>query len=289
MSRLTLLHINIIGVVVALIVAGGLYFTIITGAQEERKTAQAAFEKVQGEANTWNTAKASLDGAIKARDEATRDYKGFEVKYMPRLGLKKTRLETMRDVFWPNNGKSWPERFRATLFRYMNTERRRTGVVWLNPEVAILGPYGPDPNAIQMGPVLRYDFPMQVRAKSMAALNSHLSNWPSIRLAGVPVVSGLQVEGNSPNLTANYNLSLTIIVHDAIPPTDQKVGGSQSGGGGGGGGGGGAGRGLPGMGGPGGGGFGSGGGGGFGGGGSGGPGGSGGGGGPARAGAAAGG
>ena len=32
MSRLTLLHINIIGVVVALIVAGGLYFTIITGA-----------------------------------------------------------------------------------------------------------------------------------------------------------------------------------------------------------------------------------------------------------------
>jgi hypothetical protein len=249
MSRLTMLHINIIGVVVALIVAGGLYFTLITGAQEERTKAQAAYDKVLGEANTWTTARKSLDAAIKERDDANRDYKAFEAKYMPRLGLKPTRVATMMDVFWPNNGKSWPERFRRTLFTYMNAERRRTGVVWLNPEVATLGPYGPDPNAIAMGPVLRYDFPMQVRARSMAAVNSHLANWPSIRMAGVPVVSGLQVEGNSPNLTANYNLSLTILVHDPQPPIDNAVGGSASGGGGGfgGGGGGGRGRGLPGF------------------------------------------
>lgn len=237
MSRLTLLHINIIGVVVALIVAGGLYFTIITGAQEERKKAEESFHGVEGRAAKYDTAKKALAKAQQDQAQAKADYARFEAQYMPILGYTGDRMTTMMRVFWPNGGKSWPERFRRTLFTYMNAERKRTGVTWLNPEVVTLGPYGPDPNAISYGPVLTYSYPMQVRAKSMAALNAHLRNWPSIKSAGVPVVSGLQVQGNSPNLTATYNLALTIIVRDTIPPADTRVGGSGSGSGGGGGGG----------------------------------------------------
>jgi hypothetical protein len=145
----------------------------------------------------------------------------------------------MMKVFWPNNGKSWPERYRRTLFNYMAAEQRRTGVVWMNPGVTAMGPFGPDPNSIQLGPVLTYTYNMQVRAKSMAALNAHIRNWPSIKMAGVPVVSALQFQGNSPNLEATYTLSLTIIVRDKQPGPDPRVGGTSSGGGGGFGGGGG--------------------------------------------------
>jgi hypothetical protein len=243
MSRLTLLHINIIGVVVALIVAGGLYFTMITGAIDERTKAQASYQGVEDRANKFDTNKRDLASATAEKAKAEAEYKVYEAQYMPRIGYTADRMTTMMRVFWPNNGKSWPERFRRTLFAYMNAERKRTGVVWLNPEVVTLGPYGPDPNAIQLGPVLTYTYPMQVRARSMAAINAHLRNWPTIRNAGTPVVSGLTVAGNSPNLTANYTLQLTIIVHEPMPPTDPKVGGSASGGGGGFGGGGPMGRG----------------------------------------------
>jgi hypothetical protein len=261
MSRLTLLHINIIGVVVALIVAGGLYFTIITGAIDARTKAESDLKGVKDREAQFGTHEAMLAKANRDKVEAEKNYALYKRDYIPVIGYKTNRLDTMRYVFWPNNGKSWPERFRRTLSAYMNGERRRNGVVWLNPEVTAMGPFGPNPNTIdagrqgeQLGPVLHYDYQMQVRAPSMSALNRHLRNWPSIRKAGVPTINGLQVTGNSPSLQATYNLTLTIIVEEPIPALDGRLGGTSSGGGGGGGGRGGFGGGVsPGGGGPGGG------------------------------------
>ena len=50
MSRLTLLHINIIGAVVAIIVAVALYFTIITSAQDQITKNQSENTEVVGRA-----------------------------------------------------------------------------------------------------------------------------------------------------------------------------------------------------------------------------------------------
>jgi hypothetical protein len=243
MSRLTLLHINIIGVVVAIIVAAGLYFTLITGAQDQKQQAETAYKGVKDRADKLDTAKKNLKKALADEKQAQAQYVVYERQYMPVLGYTNDRMSTMMRVFWPNNGKSWPERFRRTVINWMNSEKRRNGVTWLNPNLLVLPSYGPDPNSIdagrqgeKLGPVLHYDYPMQVMGKNVASLMSHVRNWPNISNAGMPVVTGLTISGNSPNLTASYNITFTVIVHEPIPPIDPRVGGSSGSGGGGGGG-----------------------------------------------------
>jgi hypothetical protein len=230
---------------------------LITGAQDQKQLAETALKAVQDREAKWPTADKALKKAINDQKVAQAQYGVFERQYMPVLGYKTDRMSTMMQVFWPNNGKSWPERFRRTVINWMNAEKRRTGVTWLNPNVLALPAYGPDPNNIdagrqgeQLGPVLHYDYQMQVMGKNVDSLMKHLQNWPNITNAGVPVISGWTISGNSPNLVASYNLTFTIIVHEPIPPKDPRVGGSSSGGGGGGGGFGGGGRFGGGMGGP---------------------------------------
>ncbi|MCC6730494.1 MAG: hypothetical protein IT208_14255 [Chthonomonadales bacterium] len=235
MSRLTVLHINIIGLVVVILVGVALYFTMITSAMEQQRTAKQEHDSVVQVADTLPTARRALETAKKEKALADAQYRVYEAQYMPVLGYTGDRLTTMIRVFWPNKGRSWPERFIRTLRGHMRTEAKRHAIVWENPAVLQLGPYGPDPNSIDLGPVLKYTFPMAVRARNLSSLMAHVTSWPRISGAGVPVVEGLQISGNSPNLRASYNLTLTIIVHEMVPPTDPRVSGSGGGGRGGGG------------------------------------------------------
>ena len=144
--------------------------------------------------------------------------------------------------FWPNRGRSWPERYQRTVNSWMNGEKKRFGIQWDNPTVNAMGPYGPNPNAIDAGQVgeglgengLHYRYPMQIRAKTVQAIERHFRNWPNVHNAGVPVASNLQIAGNTPNMTATYDLTFTLILHEKIPAADGRLGGSASGGGGGG-------------------------------------------------------
>ncbi len=254
MGKLTLLHINIIGVVVAIIVALGIWFTLITGAQEDRQKAESAEKLVEDRANKAATAAAALKKAISDKQIAEVAYRRYEVVYMPRIGYARftgpdARVRMMKELFWPNNGKSWPERYRRIIATYMAAERRRNGIIWANPLVTALPPYGPNPNTIEaatgdkLGPVLHYSYDMQVSGKSLGSLINHEKGWPSITGAGVPVVDSVQIVGNSPNLTMTYRLTFTLILTDEdvknMPPEDPRVGGESgtaNGGGGGGGG-----------------------------------------------------
>ena len=243
MGKLTTLHINIIGLVAALIVAGGLYYTMITGAQDERQKAEASEKAVSDRAAKLKTALGNLKSAEKARDLAIASYTVYEKQYMPVVNYNQDRVVNMMRDFWPNNGKSWPERFRRTVNAHMSRESKRNGVVWLNPGDLVLGPYGPNPNTIdagkpgeELGPVLHFDMTVQIRASSIRAIEQHVKNWPSIRGAGVPVVTNLRITGNSPDLEAVYNLTLTIILRDTdkIPAKNPRISGSSGSGGGGG-------------------------------------------------------
>lgn len=245
MSRLTLLHINIIGVVVAVALGAALYFTLITSAQDRIKKNQTEYNNVKTEADKLPQAKASLKKAQEAKATAERDWGIFQSQYTPVIGYNSNwdRVETMIKLFWPNNGRSWPERFMRTVRQYMQQEAKTNGIVWENPGVLVLGPYGPDPNTIDLSippgdglgenGTIHYTFPMAVRAKSLPSLLRHIKNWPSIRGAGVPVVENLNLSGNSPNLRATYDLTLTIILSDAevkaIPPVEPRVGGTGGG------------------------------------------------------------
>lgn len=252
MSKLTILHINIIGAVVCVIVAVALYFTIITAGFEDVNKAQAALKAVQDREAKFTTAQKALETAKKNRDLAIADYRLFEAEYMPvigypPLGSKPTgdeRLKLMMRLFWPNNGRSWPERFIKLVRGHMAAERKVNGIEWENPGVLTLPAFGPDPNTIEaaqpgegLGPVLHYRYTMSVRARSLDALMRHVRNWTTARSMGVPTVEGLQITGNSPDLRATYTLTLTIILRDEefkrIPPTNPRIAGSGGGGGGG--------------------------------------------------------
>jgi len=239
MSRLTLLHINIIGAVVAIIVGVALYFTIITSAQDEVKKSEDVYKQVKARADKWDENDGTLKKALAAKAQAETAYARYQDQYMPTLGYTADRLTTMQKVFWPNNGRSWPERFIRTINSHMAREQKQNGIVWENKGVVALGPYGPDPNAIDagqtgegLGPVLHYRYPMAVRARSLAGLLNHLRDWPSVRGIGVPVIENWQMTGNSPELRATYDLTLTIITHEEPPPLNPRIGGQQTAGGG---------------------------------------------------------
>ncbi len=248
MSKLTMMHIHIIGGVMAVIVAVGLYFTVITGAQDTKEAAQKKLTDIEGRASKLTASKSAYEKAVKEQKMAEANYAIYEKKYMPVLNYTGDRLTTMMRVFWPNGGKSWPERYQKKFNAWMTGEQRRYGIIWDNPSVIAMGPFGPNPNTIDAGAAgeglgkesgLHYSYQMQVQAKSIQAVMNHVKNWPNISEMGVPVVSNVQIAGNSPTLTATYNLTLTMILHEKIPDADPRVGGSSSGGAAGGAGGGG--------------------------------------------------
>jgi hypothetical protein len=235
MSRLKALHIHLIGVFVAAGVAAGLYFTLIPPASENVKTQKAAYDAVHTEAMTRSREEQGYKKAVADKLDAEARYRVYEAQYMPKFGFKSTRLATMRYVFWPNHGKSWPERFIKTVQTHMDRQTKANGIVWLNPGVITYPAYGPDPNGIPKyiggdlaQPIFRYSFPVEVQAPNMTRLLRHLQAWYRIRNAGVPVVEGLQIAGNSPNLQAKYNVSLTIIMHDTLPAANPRIGGSDA-------------------------------------------------------------
>ncbi len=238
MSRLTLLHINLIGAFVAIVVGVALYFTIITSAQDAQKAQEATYNEVNGRAVQLPTAQAARDDAVKEEKQTTRDYQVFSGKYMPTLGFTGNRIKTMMAVWWPNRGRSWPERFIRGVRNHMNREQRRFKVVWTNPQVLQLPSYGPDPNAIDMGDnddTLTFGpYPFVVRCPSLQAANNHIRSWNSVSGLGVPSVEGTTLTGNSPNLFCSYNVRFTIILKEKIPPTDPKITGGGGGGAGGG-------------------------------------------------------
>jgi len=245
MSRLTVLHINIIGAVVAIIVGVALYFTIITAAQDQVKKNQEEYNSVKAEADKLPGARRSLAQAEAEKKKTEADYAVYRVKYIPTLNYTGTtpqdRVKTMMRVWWPNNGKSWPERFIAGVRGHMRAEARRNRITWLNPTVLVLPPYGPDPNRIDMGDgdkAISFPaagaYPISVRGPSYQSLMNHLASWNQVRGVGVPTIDGVSLQGNSPNLVMNYNLRFTVIVEEDVPPSIGKISGNAGAGGGGG-------------------------------------------------------
>jgi len=237
-----MLHINIIGAVLALIFGAVLYFTIITGATDDMTKATTSYNGTKTTADTLPKAKADLEKAKKDKIAAETAYAVYEKQYMPVIGYTSDRLTTMMRVFWPNNGRSWPERYRKLFANWMASQQKKFGIQWDNKEVTAMGPYGPNPNTIDagspgegLGENLHYRYAMQVRAKTIQAIQRHFADWSNIRNAGVPVASNLQITGNSPNLTATYDLAMTLILHEKIPPADGRLGGGGGNAGGGGG------------------------------------------------------
>lgn len=235
MGKLTVLHINIIGAIVAIIVAVALYFTIITNGQEAVKKSESEYNGVHDRAVKLDQNKKLEAAAIKDKAATEADWRVYDSSRMPFLGYRKDRITTMMNVWWPNHGKSWPERFIRGFRAHMAQEARINKVRWVNPDVLTFPSYGPDPNSIDLGgerKTLHFGpYAMVVSGRNYQSLIRHTQDWNNLRGFGVPVVEGVTLNGNSPNLQVAYNVMFTVMVKDQIPPLDGRVGGSSGGGG----------------------------------------------------------
>jgi hypothetical protein len=212
------------------------YFTLITSAQDAKQKQEAEFTEVSGRADQLPQAKRNLENAKKEKDETERLYSTFNTKYMPTLNYTNNRIRTMMTVWWPNRGRSWPERFIRGVRNHMNAEQRRYKVVWTNPQILQLPSFGPDPNTIDMGDgdeTLTFGpYAMTVRCPNFQGALNHLRSWNSVSGLGVPTVEGVTMVGNSPNLLCSYNVTFTIILKETVPEQDKLIQGGQGGGGG---------------------------------------------------------
>jgi hypothetical protein len=242
MGRLTLLQIHIIGAIVAIIVGVSLYFTVISGANEQIAKNQTEYQGIKDRADKLPTAEKNLAKAKADKAKAEADFAVYDRKYMPVINYGKSRLQFMRSQLWNFTGKnSWPNRLFAGVRGFMSREQARNGIRWSNPDVLQMGPFGPNPNSIDIAEAghglgesdktLHYTYQMNVTAPSIQAILRHVNAWSSLGGYGVPVVQGLQIAGQSPELQATYTVTLTLMLKEDIPPTNPRIGTSGAGGG----------------------------------------------------------
>jgi hypothetical protein len=229
MSKLTALHINLIGVGTALVLSLILYFVLIKPRNEEVQTTKTTTEGIRSSGGT----QAAVDG--KKRDLAAKivevkqtqeAWAVNEEKYMPRIGFGTT------DMLLPtyeNKLISLPTYFGERLTAWYEAQRDERVSRLPGVEFPIES-FPTDPNAISSLTSLK--FPMrdkwqvQMEAKDFDAAMAHLSRFNNLRGLGMPVVNNVALQGTSPNLLLSYDLALYIIPRQPPPPSDPRLTGA---------------------------------------------------------------
>jgi hypothetical protein len=251
MSKLTLLHINIIGAVVAILLGVGLYFLFIPKALQHIKTNEASYQDIKSKADTLPQAKMDLQNAIAENKILNATYKIYQSQYMPTMGYNKDAVVTMMRVFMWNYGHNWPRQFTKSYFTFMRNEENKFHLNWVSGKSLTFGPYGIDPSTIEadagngsnpesstqcqgFGPILHYSFHMLVTGPNMASLLRHVKDWNSAKGMGVPVVSNVRIFRVYSTMFCRYDVNTTIILHEKVMPEyNSRISGTPSQGGGG--------------------------------------------------------
>ena len=242
MSRLTILHINIIGVFVAIAVGVGLYFLFIPKARTAINQNQQLLASTQQTADTLPTAQSDLKKAVADKISLAKAYKVYEAQYMPTLGYNSNEVVTMLRVFMWNYGHNWPQRFKNAVFSFMNSQQRDNDITWIEGKSMTFGPFGIDPSTIKAdafgggvssqcqgyGPVLNYTMNMLVTGPSMNALLHHVQSWTKAKGIGVPTVSDVHMFRVYSTLFCRYTVNTTIILHETNPVYNPRISGTPS-------------------------------------------------------------
>lgn len=230
MSRLTALHINLIGLGTGLVLALALYFALIKPKKEEVATTQAAAEQTRTSGGTPTMVKTKETELAKTKQDVAKtqaDWAVNEVKYMPAIGFGTT--ESLLDTY-QNKIIKLPTYFGERLSAWYDAQR---------PEVARLpgvefpiDAFPTDPNAISQLTALKFPkdrWQVQVEAKYFDAAMAHLSKFNDMRGLGMPVINNVALQGTSPSLVMSYDLALYIIPRQAPPPSDPRLTGQPTG------------------------------------------------------------
>ncbi len=241
MSKLTSLHINLIGVGAALVLSLILYFFLIKPKNEEVESTKTSAAGTQGAGGTAEKVKEQKNILAKTKVDVAKtqaDWAVNEEKYMPRIGFG-TKDELLPT--YENKIINLPTYFGEHLAAWYDAQRDEHVSRLPGVEFPIES-FPTDPNAISQLTSLK--FPMRdkwrvdMEAKDFDAAMAHLARFNNMRGLGMPVINNVTLQGTSPNLLLSYDLALYIIPRKAPPPSDPALmgaGGGATGGFGGGG------------------------------------------------------
>ena len=258
MSKLTLLHINIIGAVVSLIVAVTLWFLLIKPVKEQTDTTKTDTASTQDSGGTPDKVAGKKRELKKTQGDAkdTQDrWASNERFYMPKMNFDKNRDVLnlyQNDAYitgeWGQGGEAfglrdmpgiwgkWLENWYATQL-LADRKKGKLGVLLVGADDKLhleIPSYPVDPNAISQLTSLTFPEPAKVWKVTVSCHDfnvamDHLRKFNTMRLHGMPVINnvritGVGLPGLSPVLFMTYELAIYIIPHKTPPRPDALLG-----------------------------------------------------------------
>jgi len=247
MSKLTALHISLIGGGIAIVMSLILYFAMIKPKNEEIEASKSATDAAIQAGGTEEKVKAHEKDLVKAKQDTkviTAAWAINQQRYMPKIAFSPTQKSTNLIHMYEfsglySDGKVYGIRDLPTVWGLKVISwydaHAKDGVTrdFLKDDFAIES-FSPDPNDISKLNSITFPQgkPWEVRviAKSFDAAMQHLRRFNNMRGFGMPVVDNVELQGQSPLLTMTYDMALYIIP-PANPPAPDPVIGAGGGGG----------------------------------------------------------
>ena len=203
MSKLTRLHVIVIGVVLNLVALAGAYFFLVKPRMEKFAAADAKLKERTAVADRLPVAEADRQKAELENLQARQDYRRYEDAKMPVISVA-DRTQAMI-ALWREQAEvlgpmieNWPRRYGEELLNNVSIPPATT-----NPNTPIPSPYVIDVGA------------MSVRGDFYSILRS-IEGWNQFNR--LVQISPMTIQGVSPSLTANYGLRVIIFPRGKMGP-----------------------------------------------------------------------
>jgi hypothetical protein len=235
LSRVNLLTINVVGVVIALVLALILFFAMIKPKNDDVARLKADTDSTQqagGTDDQIHGKQTELKNTQKKAVETKQNWQINEVKYMPDVDLSGDVLTT-----YENKLIHLPETWGKWVQAWYDVQKGQG--VTLDSGGFPVESYPTDPNYVSTVNYLKFPqngaWPVTVTARSFDAAMAHLRRFNGMHKHGVPVVDNVTLSGQSPDLLMSYTLALYIIPEKKAGAEDPFLSstGSSAGGGGG--------------------------------------------------------
>ena len=245
MSKLTALHINLIGAGTAIILAIILFFALIKPKTEDIDTSSKATAAAETAGGTPERLKTHEQDLVKSKKETHIINTSWAVnqnRYMPRIAFSPQQKSTNLLNLYAfsglySDGKLYGIRDLPTVWgvkvKKWYDAHDREGVTRDFGQDFPIDSFSTDPNDISK--LQSITFPQSkpwhvtVVAKTFDADMLHLRRFNSMRGFGMPVVDGVALAGQSPNLNLSYDMALYVIPPSAPPAPDPVIAGGGGG------------------------------------------------------------
>ncbi|MDE2126697.1 MAG: hypothetical protein KGJ62_08910 [Armatimonadetes bacterium] len=239
-SRLELLHINLIGAGAALLLTLILFFALIRPKQEATTAMRADVASVEGSGGTAAAVQSKQSDLANTKKQAVQTNADWQVS--SRLLMPGVPYGTTDQIL--ATYENWLIKVPAQWGTWLTSwyDAQRADGITRNPGVEFAIPsYSTDPNTLATLTDLTFPpggkgWNVSLTAKTFDDAMRHLMRFNGMRRHGMPVIDNVSLTGQSPNLQLSYTLNIYVIPGSVPPAPDPMLGGalaSSSGGGGG--------------------------------------------------------